>query len=156
MRDRGRPTVRANRGMTLEVAAQILGHANSATMNTGAAGEAIRRHVHRVQHGGRALTPLESSAEASGDLFGSRGSVLGAGSEVEKLPGTNAAAALGAGADRTNFQMIVEQVPRVTDGRTQDKELQAHIGHRRAERRQMGSSYRRSHALLSWAWVVEG
>src|SRR6185437_14342011 len=107
---RGRPPVRAKRGMTPEVSAQIFGHTNSTTVNMGAAGEAGQAFtLAAFQHGGRSLNPLEASAEASGGLFGSRGSVFGPGSEMEKLLGSDTAIKLGggAGADTTNFQMIL-------------------------------------------------
>jgi hypothetical protein len=52
MTARGGPPVLTDRGMTLEVAAQILGQANSATVK---------------------LNPLDASPEASGDLFGVAG-----------------------------------------------------------------------------------
>lgn len=117
-------------GMTPELAAQILGQANSATQNMGAAGEAGQAFTFAAfQHGGRSLNPLEASAQASGGLFGSRASVFGSGSEMEKLLGSDASGKLagGAGADTTNFKMLLDQSRRLVGNGTQGKELQAEM-----------------------------
>lgn len=117
-------------GMTPELAAQILGQANNATANMGAAGEAGQAFtLAAFQHGGHSLNPLEASAEASGGLFGSRASVFGHGSEMERLLGSDASGKLagGPGADTTNFKMLLDQSRRLVGNGTQGKELQAEM-----------------------------
>ena len=100
--------------------------------------------------------------------------MLGAGSEMAKLLVPDAAAALsGAGAERSNFQVILEQARRFTGNGTEGKGLQAEMlqhyfglvarqrhRHRCAGRRQMGygtryQSFLRRTVILAAPLVLE-
>lgn len=127
-------------GLTSEASAGLLAQANSAASNMGAAGEAGQAFtLAAFNRSGPRLNPLDTMAEASGGLFGSRSSVFAQGGAMARLIGddaarkrggsyTDASGTLHEGDTRTNFDMIKEQAERTAGGKGPEaKELQAEM-----------------------------
>ena len=66
-------------GMTPNAVASLLGRANSAIQNGGAAGEAGQNFMYRAINGDRKLSPFETKLMQEGGMFATRSSVLGKG-----------------------------------------------------------------------------
>lgn len=106
-------------GLTPEVSSAILGQAGSAVVNLGAAGEAGQAFtLAAMQHGGGHLNPLEAIGAAGGGLFGKRSTTFGPDSALGRYLGADAAKIAGPGGpdEKTNFELIRDQIGRVAGG----------------------------------------
>jgi hypothetical protein len=105
-------------GMTGDVAASILGTANSSMMRMGAMGEAGQNFTYAAfkNAGGAGLNPFTAQALASGGIFGTRASVFGDNTPMARLFGRKGVdigqLAGGAGANTTNLEAVVAQLER--------------------------------------------
>lgn len=96
-------------GMTSDVASSILGQANSSVMRMGSMGEAGKNFIMSAFNAHGTMNPIQSMALSEGGLFGSRGSVFGAGSALSQYMG-----GINVGGDQniTNFDAIKQHLAR--------------------------------------------
>lgn len=106
------------RGMTGDVASNVLMQANGAMTHMGAMGEASQNFTYTALRnaGGTGLNPFTARTQAEGGLFGTRASVFAGDTPLARLysrMGENVSGlASGRGANTTNLEAIVNQIER--------------------------------------------